>query len=127
MGKNRKKATKQLDKNAEIEKIAHSLMGFKERTKSKNILGKNKQKMPYHMYCGMKDKAMKKMNKEDEEQRKLSTFGDTSRKYRLMEGIFIKNAREERELKKKKRERMRIRRSKATGILTLPKSLLNDD
>ena len=56
MGKTKNK-DKPLDKNKEIEKIAHSLMGFKERTTSKKILGQNKQKMPYNMYMGMREKV----------------------------------------------------------------------
>ena len=67
----KRKTEQPMDKNREIEKIAHSLMGFKERTKSKNIMSQKKQKMPYHMYTGMKNKALKKMQREDDEERNL--------------------------------------------------------
>ena len=70
MGKTKKK-DKPLDKNKEIEKIAHSLMGFKERSTSQKILAQKKQKMPYHMYMGMRNKALKKHDKEQEEEKQL--------------------------------------------------------
>ena len=38
-----------------------------------------------------------------------------------MEGIFINKELENKDIRKKKRERMRIRRCKDNGILTLPK------
>ena len=44
-----------------------------------------------------------------------------------MEGIFIKNAKEDKEKKKKKRERMRIRKSKDTGIMVLSKKFLREN
>ena len=71
MGKTFNKKAKVLTKSQEIEKIAHSLMGFKDRQTSQKILSQQKQKMPYNMYMGMRNKAVQKLNKETDEERKM--------------------------------------------------------
>ena len=94
------------------------------------------------MYMGMQKKAMKKLQKEQDEEEKMRYFldlfilipyrvfkvyGDSSNNRKLMESIFINKEYEKKDQRKKKRERLRIMKSKQTGILKLSNKFIREN